>query len=94
MNRRKGALTFWKRQREGLVRTQKETDRARHTHVLETAEGGTCQDTQMNRRKGALTLWKRQREGLVRTQKETDRARHTHDLKTAEGGTCQDTGRD
>ena len=41
----RGALTNWRRQREALVRTRKETDQPRHTHVLETAEGGTCQDT-------------------------------------------------
>ena len=40
----RGALTSWRRQREELVRTQKETDRPRRTHFLETAEGGTCQD--------------------------------------------------
>jgi len=34
---------------EGLVRTWKETDLARHTHQLEMAEGGTCQDTERNR---------------------------------------------
>ena len=28
----------------GLVRTQKEIERARGTHVLGTAEGATCQD--------------------------------------------------
>ena len=45
----RGALTNWRRQREGLVRAHKETDPPRHTHVLETAEGGACQDTQGNR---------------------------------------------
>ena len=35
----RGVLTNWRRQREDLVRTQKETDRSRHTHILETAEG-------------------------------------------------------
>ena len=44
-----GTLTYWRQQREGLVRTQKETDRARHTDVLKTAEGGTCQYTERNR---------------------------------------------
>ena len=36
-----GTLTFWRQQREGLVRTQKEPNRPRCTHVLglETAEG-------------------------------------------------------
>ena len=45
------ALTSLRRQREGLVRTRKETDRATGmgTHILETAEGGTCQDMERNR---------------------------------------------
>ena len=34
---------------EGLVRVQKEINRARHTHVLETAERGTYQDTKKKR---------------------------------------------
>ena len=45
----RGTLTLWRRQVEGLVREQTETDRARHTHFLEMAEGGTCQDTERNR---------------------------------------------
>ena len=45
----RGALTPWRRQREGLVRTRKGIDRPRHTHKLETAEAGTCQDTETNR---------------------------------------------
>ena len=44
-----GALTPWRWQREGLVRTRKETDRPRRTHILEKAEGGTCQDMERNR---------------------------------------------
>ena len=44
-----GTLTSWRQQREGYFRTQKETDRARRTHSLETTEGGTCQDTERNR---------------------------------------------
>jgi len=31
---------------EGLVRTCKENDWVTGTHSLETAEGGTCQDTE------------------------------------------------
>ena len=38
-----GALTNWRWEREGLVRTWDETDHARRTHFLEMAEGGTCQ---------------------------------------------------
>ena len=45
----RGELTFWRWQRERLVRTRKEINRASGTHVLETAEGGTCQDTERNR---------------------------------------------
>ena len=46
---KQGALTTWRRQREEFVRTLKEIDRARGTHVLETADNGTCQDTEGNR---------------------------------------------
>ena len=41
---KQGALTSWRPQREQLVRTQKESNRAKHTHFLETAEGVTHQD--------------------------------------------------
>ena len=44
----RGALTPWTWQREGLVGTRKETNRARGTHSLETAEGRTCQDMERN----------------------------------------------
>ena len=43
---KQGALTNWRWQREGQVRTRKESDQARHTHFLEMAEGGTSQDTE------------------------------------------------
>ena len=42
------ALTNWRPHREGQVRTWKETDRAMRTHLLETAQGGTSQDTERN----------------------------------------------
>ena len=45
-----GALTLWRRQREGLVKTREETDREMHTHQLEMAEGGTGQDREENDR--------------------------------------------
>ena len=45
----RGTLTSWRWQREGLVGTGKETDQARRTHVLGTAEGGTCHDTERNK---------------------------------------------
>ena len=46
---KQGALTLWRQQREGLVRTGKEKDRARGTHILEMVEGWTCQDMEGNR---------------------------------------------
>jgi len=43
-----GALTDWRSQREGHVRTQKETNQPRGTHILEITERGTYQDTERN----------------------------------------------
>jgi len=43
---KQGALTSWRWQREGQVRTWKESNQARGTHSLEIAEGGTSQDTE------------------------------------------------
>ena len=39
----RGALTNWRRQKR-LVRTRKETGRETPTHLLETADGGICQN--------------------------------------------------
>ena len=44
-----GALTSWRRQKEGLVRTRQESNRGKGTRRLETAEGGTCQNTERKR---------------------------------------------
>ena len=52
----RGALTFWRRKREGLVRTRKETNRPRRTHILETASGGTNQHTERIRPRGTHQL--------------------------------------
>ena len=52
----KGTFTNWRRQREGLVRTQRETVRAGCTHVLETAEVETSQDMERNRLSEAHSL--------------------------------------
>ena len=46
----RSALTNWRRQGEGLVRTRKNTNRAKHTHKLETVERGTCQEMENNQR--------------------------------------------
>jgi hypothetical protein len=40
----KGTFTLWRPHRDGQVRTQKESDRARCTYQLETTLGGTSQD--------------------------------------------------
>ena len=45
----RGTLTLWKWKKENLVRTWKETDRPRHTHILEATVERTCQDTERNR---------------------------------------------
>src|SRR6267142_825991 len=42
----RGALTSWRAQTDGRVRTRKESDRARGTHFLESADGRTSQDTE------------------------------------------------
>ena len=40
---------------EGLVRARKETNQARHTYKLETAEGGSCQDAERDRSREAYS---------------------------------------
>ena len=45
----RGTLTSWRQNREGQVRTQKKTNRAKYTHFLEKVERGTCQDMERNR---------------------------------------------
>ena len=89
---KRGVLTFWRRQREGLVRTWKETDRPRRTHQLETAEEGICQDTERNRPTESRSLSGDGR-GASQDTENLPRERRTHFLQTAEGGTCQDTER-
>jgi len=51
-----GALTNWGPQREGHVRKQKESNQARLTHFLETAEGAICQDTERKQQSKAHLL--------------------------------------
>ena len=56
-----GALTSWRWHREGQVegqvRTWKESNQARGTHILETASGVTSQDGKNPTERGALTGW-------------------------------------
>ena len=42
----RGPLTNWRQQTERLVRTPKQSDQPRPTHLLETADRATCQDTE------------------------------------------------
>ena len=42
----RGPLTNWRRQTKRLVRTPKQSDRPRPTHILETADRATCQNTE------------------------------------------------
>ena len=64
-----GPLTPWRRQSECLIRTCKESDRARPTHFLEPADGWTCEDTEgkkpTERWAWTLTNWNTQGEGQV-----------------------------
>ena len=50
------ALTSWRQPREVRVRTRKNSDREMDTHVLESAEEGTSQDTEINRPSGGHSL--------------------------------------
>ena len=89
----RGAHTSWRRRREGVVRTRKETDRTRCTHALETAEKESCQDPKRNRPSQVHSHSEDgRRKGLSgHGKKQTER--RTHLLETAEGGACQDTER-
>ena len=90
----RGPLTDWRQQKKALLRTRKETGRPRPTHQLETAEAGTCQDTERNCLTEAHSHpGDGKTEGFVRTQKETDQPRHTHRLEITDGGVCQNTER-
>ena len=89
------ALTYWRCQREGLVRACKATDRATRTHSLETAEGRTCQNTERNRPRDAHSHPGDGRgTDLSGHGKERVRETPTRILETAEGGTYQDSESD
>ena len=87
------ALTSWRLYREAQVRIQKECNRQRAAHQLETESGGISQTMERMRLSEALTSWAPQSEGQVRTRKEWNRARDTDFLETASRGTIQDMER-
>ena len=91
---KRGALTLWRRQRDGVVRTWKGIERARgHSLSEDHRERDLLGYRKRPTKREALTLWRRQREGFVRTRKEADRGRGTNFLETAKRGSCQDTER-
>ena len=90
---KRGALTSWRRHREGQVRTRKEFDRTRGTHILDAIGRDKLGHGENPTERGAPTNWRRHRKGHVKTWKESDRARGTHILETALGGISQDTER-
>jgi len=67
-----GVPTNWRPHRQGLVRKQKENDKSRGTHSLETATGRKSGHRKKAAKRGALTNWRRHWEGLVRIWKESD----------------------
>ena len=68
---KQGRLTGWRPQREGLVRTQKESDQARHSQTGDHRGRDLSEHRKKVTKQGRLTFWRPQREGLVRIQKES-----------------------
>jgi hypothetical protein len=85
-------LTPWRQQREELVRTRKETERAWSTHKLVMAQGETCQDMERNRPSEVHSLSGVGRGGDLSGNGKT-RPKEAHS-QTGDGrGTRQDTER-
>ena len=89
----KGALTPWRLQREGQVRTWKESNQVRGTYSLETTEGGTWSGHgKKATEQGALTPWRP--EGGKSQDMERKQPSKGHLLPgDPEGGMNQDMGR-
>jgi len=85
---RGGALTNWRAESEGQVRSREagRSERAKGTHFLESAGAEIGHDREKNSAsEGVLTSWRAWREERVRTRKDGERARGTHELESAEG---------
>ena len=68
MNERE-VLTSWRQQREGQLMTWKESNKARDTHFLETADRGTSQDRErMQPREGYSPAGDSRRKGKLDTE--------------------------
>ena len=74
----RGALTSCTWQREVIVRTWKETGRATGTHVLETAEEETCQETKRNKAKVTHKLGTAEGRTCQGMEKSDQAGAHTH----------------
>ena len=86
------ALTHWRPQRVGLVRTERNQLSDGHSLTGDGRRDLSGHGKKVTERQ-ALTNWRPECEGPVRTQKQSDRATGTHFLETAEERTCQDTER-
>ena len=80
-----GEPTSWRRQREGLVKTWKQTN-LRDSQTGDGRRDDLSGHGNKPTERGALTSWRRQRGGLVRTLKEIDRVRGTHFLEMQKEG--------
>ena len=87
-----GTLTSLRWQREEQVRLQRERKRARGTYFLETAEGGTSQDTE-RKRSSQCHPQTRDRSGRDTSElgKKLTEPGGTYVLGTIDGETSQDT---
>jgi hypothetical protein len=89
-----GALTLCRAQREDQVKLLKETERARGTHELLSAQGGSSQDTERNQaHEGHSQTVKCTGDGQDKTLKESKYARGTHRLSSTQGGSSKGTNR-
>ena len=78
------ALTDWRAWMDRKVRTLKESDQARGTHTLESADRWTSQDTERTSKQRALTCLRAQMDRQVRTWNESKQARGTHTLESTD----------
>jgi hypothetical protein len=76
----RGALTSWRAETEGQVRTRKDFEQAKGTHVLESADRGTSEDTERIQAS----------EGHSRTGERRPRHKSGHGMNPSERGAPTD----
>jgi len=86
-----GALTVWRPQRKGQVRTEKETSHARGTHLLETMDKGTSQDTERKQLSHGYSQTGQAEGGTSQDTETSNQASGTYQLETTKRGTSQNT---